>query len=781
MDMKRIKILSMLVCTVILLCALALTANAKWWDENPFTDVKSSHWYYDAVRITNENGIFNGTSETKFTPSGKMTRAMLVQALASADGFDKADYTEGTPFTDVKASHWFAPAVEWAYKNNITSGKTADKFAPNEYITREQLASMLYRYAAYKGIEITNTKDFSSFPDASKVASYAKDSFEWAYGNGIINGSKKGDELFLNPRNTATRAECATMFSKYLYLTPIYEINGNDLSLYTIVYSDKEIDSVRDAAEDLAKFIEQSVGIALPVVTDEAEATEYEILVGKTNRDNVDLSELESDTQFVCAVKGDKLILIGTDDSTEFNVKGDISHHNIDGTKNAVYYFLEKKFGFEFYYDGEGTVATPDPVISLDDGYTYIDGPALESIGMYIDDEGSECYLHNGYYEEWGCGLPHQLGNLMMYGESSSDNMWGNPCYSDPDNIEKLITNIRALIENNPDLNLIGLIQNDSDTYCRCSSCDPIYRADGRAGTLMRLVNTVAETFEEEYPDLRFATWAYTWSANPPSSDLRYHDNVILYYNTIKLCPCHEYTDTSCKNNKSSASTLKKWDEKTNKLYLWEHTGSFGDAMVPAQDLDSIRANAAYFYENGVRGVFLNGRAGNTSDMYGLRAYLFTQVYRDPLMTEEEYYYRMNGYLETFFGNGYSYIRSYIDKLCDIANEQCTGTHAAIEGMYDYDLIREAGDELNALWDMAESAAQNDTYLNRVKMYRLSWTYLWQSARYESDYTNGTAAQREAYKAVSQNLYEEILHYEVKWDGFEEQPSGDLEKAPCNW
>ncbi len=779
--MKTFKLISISICIITIISALAVSTSAKWWDSNPFTDVKSSHWYYDSVRITNENGIFNGTTADKFTPNGKMTRAMLVQALASADGFNKDDYKYNDQFTDVKSNHWFAPAVQWAYQNNITSGKTADSFAPNDNITREQLAAMLHRYAAYKGMEDKNSADIATFPDASKVSSYAVKDFEWAYGNGIINGSVKDGKTYLNPRNPATRAECATMFSKYLYLKPVYEINGNDISLYTIVYSEKQISSVKRAAEDLSKYIEQSIGIKLPVVTDETSESEYEILVGKTDRVHSVYNESVSDTMFAVAVEDNKLIIIGTDDSADFNRTDYRGHHNIDGTLNAVYYLLEEKFGLEFYYDGEGTVAAPDPVISFDGDYRYYDGPALESIGMYIDDDGAECYLHNGYYEEWGCGLPHQLGNLMMYGESSTDNTWGNPCYSDPENIEKLITNIRALIEREPELNLIGLIQNDTDTICKCTDCAATYREHGRAGTLMNLLNTVAETFEEEYPDIRFATWAYGWSATPPKTDLRYHDNVILYYNTIALCPCHEYTDTACKGNKNSAATIKTWGEKASKLYLWEHTGSFCDAMVPAQDLDSIRANAAYLYENGVRGVFLNGRSGNTSDMYGLRAYLFTRVYRDPLMSEEEYYYRMNGFLKTFYGDGYTYIRQYIDKLCDIANEQCTGTHADITGMYRFDSICKAGDELNLLWDKAESAAKIETQLDRVKMYRLSWTYLWQSARYESEYTKGTSSQREAYKEISRELYEEILKYEVKWDGFESEPSGDLTKAPYQW
>ncbi|MBR4882055.1 MAG: S-layer homology domain-containing protein, partial [Clostridia bacterium] len=283
--MKKQKIISILICTVTLLCALALTVNAKWWDENPFTDVKSTHWYYDAVRICNENNIFSGTAADKYSPSVKMTRAMLVKALANLDGYTE-DFKGTTPFTDVKSGHWFASAVEWAYTNGITSGKTDTTFAPNENITREQLAAMLYRYASYKGMTVENSKSITDFPDANKVASYAVANFEWAYGNGIINGSKSGDTLYLNPRNPATRAECATMFSKYLYLEPSYTINGNDLSLYTIVYSEGEIESVKEAAEFLSENIELSLGITLPVATDTTPATDYEILVGKTNRED---------------------------------------------------------------------------------------------------------------------------------------------------------------------------------------------------------------------------------------------------------------------------------------------------------------------------------------------------------------------------------------------------------------------------------------------------------------------------------------------------------------
>ncbi len=784
--MKIIRIITMLVCIVTILCALALTADAKWWDENPFTDVKSSHWYYDAVRITNENGIFNGTSADKFTPNGKMTRAMLVQALASADGFNKDDYKGKNTFTDVKDSYWFAPAVEWAYENKITSGKTETTFAPNENITREQLAAMLYRYASYKGIEMANEKELNSFPDANKVSSYAVKNLEWAYGNGIINGSKKGDELYLNPRNTATRAECATMFSKYLYLDPVYEINGNDLSLYTIVYSDTEADrvsSVEDAAKALHKYIKESTGIVLPVMSDTEPAGEYEILVGKTSRGGAELFSLEKDTDFICTVKGDRLYLIGTDDSTGLNRDGDRSHHNINGTLNAVYRILEEKFGIEFYYDGEGTVVTPDPVISLNESYSLIGFHAFESVDMYIHSEGNSCYNNTTYYSEWGCGVPHQLVNLI---EGGWKNGYGTPtvaniCYSDPANMEKALINTRELLESKPSLNLVGLIQTDSDSYCRCDNCADIYRADGRAGTIIRLVNYVAENLAADYPDVSYASMAYNWSSTPPKSDLKYHDNVILYHAPITLCPSHEYTDTTCKYNKGYTENIASWKNKAAKFYLWDYTGSFGDCMTPCPDLDSIRSNVKAFYDSGVRGVFLNGRMGNSSDMYGLRAYLFTHLYRNPLMSEEEYSYRMNGFLKTYYGEGWSYIREYIDKLCDVADQQCTGTHVEIDKTYDLSLVYPVTTELDVLWDKAEAMAKDETELANIQKHRLSWTYLMQCARYEKDYTNGDAANREAYTEVSAKLCEDIIKFGVKWDGKGDEPSGDLTLPPYLW
>ncbi|MBR5515045.1 MAG: DUF4838 domain-containing protein, partial [Clostridia bacterium] len=593
--------------------------------------------------------------------------------------------------------------------------------------------------------------------------------------------------LYLNPQNNAMRSECSQMLSNFLYIEPVYEINGNDLSLYTIVYPADCLSHVSESAKALSTYIEKSIGVQLPVVTDEAELSEYEILVGETNREEkgivtIDRSVFEEDDQkFICTVQGNYLVIMGVD-SDEDQDEGERNTYNIIGTENAVYYFLEEKFGLMFYFD-DGIATEPDPVISLDNGYTYIDGPYMESRTLYIHDECEigNCGIGN-YYDEWGCGLPHQLGNLMT-GKwlTSYENTWDTPCLSDPDNIQSLKDNIKLLLEGSPSTNLIGLIQNDSSYCCLCSTCKAIYREEGtRGGALVRLCNEICETFEESEPNLRFATWAYNWSIIPPK-ETKYHDNMILYYNTLHLCPAHEYSDTTCQMNKDSAEQIKKWGELTTKMYLWEHTSNFTDTMTPFPDLDSIRQNTAYLADNGCKGVFLNSTSRQQANFCELRGYLFNRLYRDPYMSEEEYYYKMNGFLKAFYGEGWQNLRKYINGFTELGNNHlCHSFHADVSSYYNFDDVVAHIDEYDAYWEAAMSATHTEAELERLYITNMSWRYLKQCALYESNYTNGSEAQKQAYMADSQKLYDDIMSYGV---AFTENgdPNFNIYVSPAGW
>lgn len=208
--MKRKQILKKL-ASVTLAATIAissLTMGASAATVSDFTDVKPTDWYYASVEYAADNGLFSGTSTTTFSPNASMTRGMFVTVLGRLCGIDESEYLRYR-FTDVKPADYYAPYVEWAATYGIVTGATKTTFAPNKKITREQMAAILYRFAAATG----NDTDFKTgmllpFSDKYKVESYALNSMGWAVDKGIINGM--GGKL--NASGTATRAQVAKVF-----------------------------------------------------------------------------------------------------------------------------------------------------------------------------------------------------------------------------------------------------------------------------------------------------------------------------------------------------------------------------------------------------------------------------------------------------------------------------------------------------------------------------------------------------------------------------------------
>lgn len=191
----------------------ALTARFEKQQETVqgFTDVKSTDWYAEAVTYAVEKGLFEGTSATTFSPNGTMTRGMLVTVLYRQAG--SPSVSNHNKFTDVSADIWYACPVTWAYNNGIVTGTGEKTFSPNDPVTREQLATILYRYTAAQGQSAPLSGDLNGFSDGQKVSDWAVDGMRWAVGQSIIQG-KGGNQLV--PKGEATRAECATMLMRWL-------------------------------------------------------------------------------------------------------------------------------------------------------------------------------------------------------------------------------------------------------------------------------------------------------------------------------------------------------------------------------------------------------------------------------------------------------------------------------------------------------------------------------------------------------------------------------------
>ena len=178
---------------------------------NPFTDVSEKDWFYGDVMFVYENGLMLGTSKTLFSPHGTATRGMMATILWRMEGSPAPKGKNS--FTDVVAGKWYADAITWAAENGIFAGYGKDKFGPDDPITREQLAAIFYRYAGYKGYDLTVKGNLDKFKDADKVTDYAKMAMQWAVSSGLVKG-KSGN--LLDPQGTATRAEIATMLHRFI-------------------------------------------------------------------------------------------------------------------------------------------------------------------------------------------------------------------------------------------------------------------------------------------------------------------------------------------------------------------------------------------------------------------------------------------------------------------------------------------------------------------------------------------------------------------------------------
>ena len=176
----------------------------------PFTDVNEGDWFHDAVQYVYDNGLMGGVGDNLFAPNNPTTRAQLVTILYRLEG--EPTVTGESGFTDVEADTWYTNAVAWAAANGIVNGVSETQFAPGNNITREQLATILYRYAQAKGYDVSAFADLSGFPDAGDIQEYATQALSWAVAEGLLQGF---EDDTLRPQGNATRAQIATILMRF--------------------------------------------------------------------------------------------------------------------------------------------------------------------------------------------------------------------------------------------------------------------------------------------------------------------------------------------------------------------------------------------------------------------------------------------------------------------------------------------------------------------------------------------------------------------------------------
>ena len=178
-------------------------------DKLPFTDM-NGHWAYDAVSYAYKNSLMNGVNASRFAPDSTLNRAMMVTMLYRMTGSPAV--SGNSVFSDVPSGKWYSDAVQWASVNGVVNGVGKDRFAPDTQITREQMASMMMRYAQFKQYSTGKSADLSAFNDAGSISSWALESMKWANAAGLINGRTAST---IAPQDTATRAEAATILMRF--------------------------------------------------------------------------------------------------------------------------------------------------------------------------------------------------------------------------------------------------------------------------------------------------------------------------------------------------------------------------------------------------------------------------------------------------------------------------------------------------------------------------------------------------------------------------------------
>lgn len=342
---------------------------------------------------------------------------------------------------------------------------------------------------------------------------------------------------------------------------------------------------------------------------------------------------------------------------------------------------------------------------------------------------------------------------------------------------------------------------NDNTDFCTCKVCKKVYEIEGSiSGTVFRLANRVAEKLEETYPTLETYTIAY-WDARKPPKYTRPRDSICVCY-CIGGCNNHPYDHTELcaqaggnprlqqvnwdgtQTNSSNVDDVDyylKWTELTNNIQIWYYSCLYTYYISPAPNIFNIYNDIKFLASTGTEGVYFEGSGAGRYCFEYLRGYLATKMMWNPFMSEEEYNDLINEFLWIFYGDGWQYIRQYLD-MSNYAGDLVgcwTNNFDRPWNLYDEDYFEEHYKEMAILFDNAYAAAGTSAQRRRVSNCRMQCDFLGLSATYDRDWVNGDDATRAEYKSRYVNLYNYIVNNNVKVAGLASTATG-CENFPRN-
>lgn len=510
-----------------------------------------------------------------------------------------------------------------------------------------------------------------------------------------------------------------------------------DLTLATIYLAMDAALPERYAAEELSSHLKQITGKDFPVKELPADEGTPAILLGRnaaTERllPGFDWSMLQEDGVLV-KTAGNALILAGATPR---------------GTLYAVYQFLDQVLGCRWLTPEYSVIPRRDELVvgELDIVYTPVfryreaffsavwssgdwlaRNRANNSMGALEEKHGGK-WVYAGFAHTFYPLVPPEkyfAEHPEYYSEINGQRVYmgAQLCLTNEELVDVMCDNIRAEMKKTPEARIISVTQNDWNGWCQCEKCRAIDEAEGsQSGTMLYLVNKVAERLEAEFPQVFFDTFAYTYTVRPPKT-IRPRKNVVVRLCHITPC-CDAHPMAECEHNRWFYEVLQGWSELAPELYIWDYYNNFHHNFQPYPNLDAIAKDIKLFSEHHVTGVFVQGDSTppkGCGDMAELRAWVMSRLLWNPT---QDAWALVDEFLQLYYGPAAPFIREYLDALH--APARMGGNHFHL--YQDLESPAVAGDAIPryvAIFEQAEKMVAHDpVLLDRVKAARLPLEYI---------------------------------------------------------
>ena len=512
-------------------------------------------------------------------------------------------------------------------------------------------------------------------------------------------------------------------------------IGGTDISEFSIVIPANATKRERQAAEALADIIEQATFKALPIVTD-AETPAHAIVLGKTARSTSALNEarlsLKNDG-YVILTEGGNLYISGNDAAGA-------------GTLFGVYAFCEEYLNIGFYAD-EHVIIPVSQAITVADGINASHNPSFiyrDSTNYTAMDQAYPLYQKYNGYSLFGdmnfaaCGFGgNGLHRLLWVNSNYNDTVI---CLSAEETYTTALVSARTLLDCDPDAEFLAcdISLDGSWTPCTCEACTATTAAEGTMGLILKFVNRLAGELKEDYPNVVFYTSASGDSIGLPAT-IRPAENVgVRVVMPVSACRFHALGDDTCEANAEFCATLESWAKVCKHVILLdeatERTTWTSDYHRISGNMLALYDTVQYLKDLGVVGYQQMGYDSYAGEFEALNAYLLSRLLWDADMTREAFNAEIDGFLKAYYGEGWSFIRQFIDKVYTTEGVTHTGARNEIAMIYRTG-DKSFGEECFALWHDAIEAAENANVKKNVEASAVHICSLAQSIRNKSETT----------------------------------------------